>query len=119
MALVLPILMALFVAAVDVARVNNIRNTAEFASYASARQGIVAGKTATDIQNHAQASLDVIGIHEAIIDVVPQVITDETPTVTVRIDVPLNANLFANAWFFRDHTFHAECTLTRDFTFVE
>ena len=110
MAITVGLVFFFFFAALELCRVSMMRHTVEHALYEGARQGIVPGATATDVQTKAQGVMRTIGIRTAAIDVTPSVIDNSTPEVSVRIRMPLDQNLFAPAFFFRG--------LTLDRTFV-
>ncbi|MGB7329308.1 MAG: TadE/TadG family type IV pilus assembly protein [Rubripirellula sp.] len=113
-ALVIPVLFALLFAAIDFARVQNIRDTASLAAYEGARQGILPGKSAATVHDVVQDNIDALGIMDAVITVTPSTITDQTPQITVSIDTPLSTNLYAFCSFFENKTVHATCSLKRE-----
>jgi Flp pilus assembly protein TadG len=110
MAITVGLVFFFFFAALEMCRVSMMRHTVEHALYEGARQGIVPGATAADVRTKAQSVMRTIGIRTAAIDVTPAVIDNSTPEVAVRIQMPLDQNLFAPAFFFRG--------LTLDRTFV-
>lgn len=110
MAITVGLVFFFFFAALELCRVSMMRHTVEHALYEGARQGIVPGATAADVQTKAQSVMRTIGIRTAAIDVTPAILDNTTPEVAVRIRMPLDQNLFAPAFFFRG--------LTLDRTFV-
>ncbi|WP_186776548.1 TadE/TadG family type IV pilus assembly protein [Rubripirellula reticaptiva] len=114
LALVIPVLFGLLFAAIDFARVQNIRDTASLAAYEGARQGILPGKSAATVREVAQENIDALGVLDAVITVTPSTITDQTPEITVSIDTPLSTNLYAYCSFFKNKTIHATCSLKRE-----
>ncbi|MBU6175484.1 MAG: pilus assembly protein, partial [Planctomycetes bacterium] len=79
----------MFFVALEFSRVSMFRHTVEQALYEGARAGIVPGATANDVVNRTQAILRTVGIHRATVDCIPAVLTNTTPTVTVRIRMAL------------------------------
>ena len=114
-AITAPILFLFVFAGIEFARVNMISDTCENAAFEGARRGIVPGATATDCQNEAQQILDIVGITDSTITVTPTVITEETPTVTVNVDIPLNAsNGYVAPKYFLGDTLSKSITLNRE-----
>lgn len=113
-ALVLPLILMLFFAAVDFSRANSIRNTAENAAYEGARRAIVPGATKQSALDEANAILNILSINTATVTVNPETITNSTPQVTVTVSVPLGSNLYAASPFLTSTTISRTCTLTRE-----
>lgn len=114
-AITAPILFLFVFAGIEFARVNMISDTCENAAFEGARRGIVPGATATDCENEAQQILDIVGITDSTITVTPTVITEETPTVTVNVDIPLNsANGYVAPKYFLGDTLTKSITLNRE-----
>ena len=118
-ALVLPIIFAVFLGAVDFFRANMIRNTLDNAAFEAARFATIPGATEAEIKQVAQDTLDILAIENATVTVSPQVILDDTPSVTVQINVPLTANLYAASKILSGKTLSKTCTLTREQFAVE
>lgn len=114
MALIIPILFGLLFAAVDFARVQNVRNTAALAAYEGARQGILPGGKRSDVMRAVRRSLRAVGVEGAAITIQPNAINDDTPRITVHIATPLDQNLWAYSTFFAGKTVTAECSLFRE-----
>jgi len=89
-----------FFSALEFCRVSMIRHSVENALYEGARKGIVPGATPSEVQATSTRILRTIGITGATIDVLPAVIQNSTPEVSVRIRLPLDRGLFAPAFFF-------------------
>jgi len=114
MALCLPLLFFFFLAALEMSRVNMIRQTVENAVYEGSRRGVVPGATAADCRNAAQAVLNSVSANGADIDVVPATLTDDTPEVTVSVEVPINSNSWVVPFFFRDRFVTSSMTLRKE-----
>ncbi|MEZ6135358.1 MAG: pilus assembly protein [Pirellulaceae bacterium] len=114
LALVLPIIFTLLVGAVDFSRANMIRNTMDNAAFEAARYATIPGATSTEISTIAQDTLAILGIQNATITVTPSTVTDETPQVSVQIDVPLAQNLYASGPMLSGITLSESCSLTKE-----
>ncbi|MEM9826384.1 MAG: TadE family protein [Planctomycetota bacterium] len=92
MALVMTLL-ALFIAAgFEMSRLMSLRQTAEHASYAGARVGIISGASANDVRTAAQVHLDALDIRDAVVEVTPATIQEETTLVSVSVTIPMAQN---------------------------
>jgi len=114
MALCLPLLFFFFLAALEMSRVNMIRQTVENAVYEGSRRGVVPGATADDCRNAALAVLNSVSANDADIDVVPVTLTDNVPEVTVSVEVSLNSNSWVVPFFFRDRFVTSSMTLCKE-----
>jgi Flp pilus assembly protein TadG len=114
MALCLPLLFFFFLTAIEFSRVNMIRQTVENAVYEGSRRGVVPGATADDCRSAAQAVLNSVSANGADIDVVPATLTDDTPDVTVSVEVPINTNSWVAPFFFRDRVVTSSMTLRKE-----
>ena len=111
-AIVLPILFTVMFAAVDCARLNMVRNTAQNAAYEGARNVITPGATANDATTVAQKVLNGVGIKNYTISVSPSTITTATDTVTVTITVPLKDNSWTAAASKTSKNLVRSCTMS-------
>ncbi len=114
MALCLPLLFFFFFAALEVSRVNMIRQTVENAVYEGSRRGVVPGATADDCRNAALAVLNSVSADDADVDVVPATLTDNDANVTVSVEVPINSNSWVAPFFFRDRVVTSSMTLRKE-----
>ena len=112
-AVCVPILFLAFFFFWEFARAEMIRQTAATAAYEGARQGIVEGATAADVQNAAQSILNAVAIQGAVITVTPATITSETTSVQVAIRVPLNSNAWITPLFMDNMNVNSSITLSR------
>jgi Flp pilus assembly protein TadG len=113
-AICLPLLFFFFFAALEISRVNMIRQTVENAVYEGSRRGVVPGATATDCRNAAQAVLDSVSANDADIEVEPATLGDNVPEVTVSIEVPINSNSWVAPFFFQDRVITSSMTLRKE-----
>jgi Flp pilus assembly protein TadG len=114
MALCLPLLFFFFMAALEMSRVNMIRQSVENAVYEGCRRGVVPGATAGDCRNAALVVLNSISANDTDIDVVPATLTDNVPDVTVSVEVPINSNSWVVPFFFRDRVITSSMTLRKE-----
>ena len=113
-AIVAPLLFFFFFAAFEFCRVAMIRHTADNAVYEACRAGIIPGATALDAQAEAQRIMDSLGVNNVNISITPSTITRDTPEITVRMDVPLDANSFVPNQFVAGRSIIRELTLRRE-----
>lgn len=106
-------------AALEFSRINMLQNTAGIAAYQGARRGLVPGATREKVEQIANKWLDDIGTKDAVITIVPEVITDETPEVSVAVEIPLQANAWTAPIFRPGMIIRSECTLRRERIIVE
>ena len=118
-ALVAPLLFLFLFAAIDIARANIIRSTAENAVYEGARASIIPGATPEKIEAVTREVLDILAIHNAVVTITPTTITSATPAVTVQVDIPLASNLYASSNFLSSATISRSCNLSRENFSVE
>lgn len=114
MAVVLPIFFLFLFAAVEFGRMNMIRHTVDNAAYEAARTAIVPGGDAATAEEVGQEILTAIGARDITINVVPSVITDDTPEVTVTVICPCDQNSYIFPAFFRGRNLTGVTTLSRE-----
>lgn len=113
-ALTVPVLFAVLFGALEMARMNMIRETVNNAAYDAARTCIVPGATNKEGVDAATAILKYIGITNGTVVVSPSTITDTTPSVTATVTVPYSSNMWFPAVFATSGSASVTCTLTRD-----
>ena len=114
-ALTAPLLFVVFFASVEFARLNTNKNTVENAAYEGCREGILPGATETKCEDAAEAIMQVVGVTDAAVVVTPNVIAEDTPQVTVDINLNLQASHgFVLTPFIAGKTLQASCTLQRE-----
>ena len=91
-AIAAPIFFALFFAAVEVTRVNQISNSAEIAATEGARRGIIPGASAAECIAGASNEMRAVGVENFTVRVFPSQIREDTPTVRVQVNVPMKAS---------------------------
>lgn len=118
MAFVVPIVFALTFGALEFARVSMVRNTVEDALFEGARQSVLPGATSAKITTKVNAVLATTGVKQAAVTVDPATITATTPTVTVRIRVPMSQNSWLPIYMTGNVYIDKSCTLSRERTFA-
>lgn len=113
-ALALPVLLLLITGAIEMTRMNMLRNTAQNAAYEGARRGALPGANANQAKAAAQTILDTVGTSNATITINPAVLTSTVSRVTVSVSIPLNDNGWITPYFTKDRSLLADCTLTRE-----
>ena len=114
MALTLPILFLLLFACYEFGRANMIRHSAQAAAYEAARVVIVPGATVDEARDTAEFFLSTIGVRVFDLEVDPDVIDDETDTVSVRISVSMRENSLIGLLFNENAVFEGRCVLNRE-----
>ncbi len=92
MAMVLPLIMLFFTAMLEICRVLMLQHTADTAAYEAARSAMVPGATAAEAQQVAQQLVDAAGFTQVVIAVTPETISEFTPLITVKVEIPVNEN---------------------------
>jgi hypothetical protein len=113
-ALVSTLLFVLFFAALELCRVAMIRHTADNAVYEACRVGIIPGATSGEVQDQARAIMGTLGVSAVDVEVIPGNIDRDTEEVTVRIDIPLDANSYVPDGFTAGRRITRELTLRRE-----
>jgi Flp pilus assembly protein TadG len=113
-AIVTPLVFMLAFSAIEFARVMMIRHSIDNAVYEATRLAVIPGATAQQARAETERLLRAIGVRTAIIEVSPATITADTPRVTVRVSVPLDANSYIPQQFFAGKTLRRELSLRRE-----
>ncbi len=98
-AIVAPLLFFFFFAAFEFCRVAMIRHTVDNAVYEGCRKAIVPGGTANDARAAANNVLGTLGLQKATVSVSPAKLNNQTPELTMTIEVSLDANTFVPPQF--------------------
>lgn len=110
-ALVTPVFLLFMFAAIEFAHLNTLRNTAINAAYEAARKVVVPGGKSAEAEREAARILAAVGTTKFTVEVTPDVITDDTRSVTVSIRVPYEENALMVPWFTGTVTISTESTL--------
>lgn len=114
LALTLGLAFFFFFAALEFSRVSMIRHTVDHAAYEAARTGIVPGATVAQVEAKARQVLATGALRVFDLTITPSPIPRSAPTITVKIGVPLDRNLFAPANFFGGKRFERSFTMQRE-----
>jgi Flp pilus assembly protein TadG len=113
-ALTLPVLVVLLFGALELGRMNMIRQMANNAAYEAARACTVPGGNVADGEAAGRAILQAIGVQGATVDVQPDPIVNATPIVTATVTVPYQTNMWVTPLFSRGKSVTVTCQMTRD-----
>ncbi|MFK7818339.1 MAG: TadE family protein [Planctomycetaceae bacterium] len=114
LAVVLPLIFLIFFSGWDISRVSMIRHTADNAVYEGCRVGILPGATADAVRLKTSQILSTAATNSAMISIHPQVIRSRTKNITVRVEVPLDANSFTTRHLFAGKTIVRELKMRRE-----
>ena len=110
-AVVLPIVLLIFTAMIEISRVLLLQHSADTAAYEGARSAMVPGATSQEASAAAQKLLQAAGLKSAAISVTPALITEETPLITVRVEIPVAQNAWISPKWFQGSNVVSETTL--------
>lgn len=113
-AIILPVFFMLLIGAYDATRVNMLRHTAQAAAYEGARRGIIPGATLQEITAECERIAKSCGAGEIEVQVNPQTITRDTPSVEVTVEIPLRKNTLIASPFFGRIKLTGKTRLTRE-----
>jgi len=91
-AIVIPFVILFFMAAIEFTRISLVRHVVDNASYEAARNIIVPGASVAEAEARAQEVLDLLGVSGAEFVITPTPVTENTPSVTVTVTVPISEN---------------------------
>ena len=103
-ALCAPVFFAMVFAGIEFSRANMLMHTVESAALQGARRGIVPGATAQQCKDEAERVLGIARIRTYAVSVSPTPFTDQTMTVAVTVDVPIDANGYIAPKYFLGKT---------------
>jgi Flp pilus assembly protein TadG len=110
-AMVMPLIMVITFAMVEISRLMMLQHTADTAAYEGARHAMVPGATAKEAAVAAQEMLDAAGLIDASIFVSPSELLESTALITVRVDVPVAANSWISFFRVGNYDVSSEVTL--------
>jgi Flp pilus assembly protein TadG len=111
-ALVAPIILALFLGAIEITRMNFLRHTAANVAYEAARASIVPGSGVADGQAEAMQLLSMVGADNSVnVD-----INVTATTVEATVTIPVNANSWSLGRFTSNLNIVQSCRLRRELT---
>ena len=110
-AFVLPIILLFFFAMVELSRVMLLQHSVDTAAYEGARNAMVPGATSDDAIASARKLLAAAKLTSPVITVEPTTISESTPLVTVRIELPVAENAWLTPFWFKSGRVVSEVTL--------
>jgi Flp pilus assembly protein TadG len=110
-AVVLPIILLIFAAMIEISRVLLLQHSADTAAYEGARNAMVPGATSDEATQAAQALLTAAGLKSSKITVTPTEITEATPLITVQVEIPIAPNAWISPTWFGQSSVTSETTL--------
>ncbi len=114
-AVCLPILFLLLFGCLEMATANMLKHATESAAYEGARVGIIPGVQQASVEAAVDKVLDSIGATGAVVEVLPNVITQDTKEIEVRVSVPYQENAWIVPFIIRNNpTFVSSCKLRRE-----
>ncbi len=111
MAIVIPVILVITGGLLEVSRLLMLHHTADTAAYEGARAAMVPGATAAEAVETVELLLTDAGCIWTSITVEPATITEETPLITVSVEMPLNKNSWITSHGFVDIIIRSEVTL--------
>lgn len=99
MALCLSVLFLFIFGAIELCRLQSLLHAAGNAAYEGARQGVVPGATAADVQAAAASYLTSIADAGVTVQVAPAVLTDTTEYVTVTVSIDCDQVVWSGSLF--------------------
>ncbi len=109
-AFVAPIIFALFIGAIEITRLNFIRNSAANAAYEGARKAVTPGSTSNDARDEALRLLNMLRVGNG----ATATVTMTTSTVNVLVRIPVNQNSWGLTRFSRGMNIEQSCMLSRE-----
>jgi len=109
-ALVVPIILLLFFAALELASMNFARHTIGFAAYEGARKVAIPGGTALNATNEAMRQMGLVGLGTG-----AQISVTQTSTeATVRVQLPSSGFSWSPLGYFAAYSISETCTLRKE-----
>lgn len=88
-----------------------LQHTVDTAAYEGARNAMVPGATSSEARSSALALINAAGLKGAAVTVTPEDITEETPLITVRVEVPVQSNVWITPRWIASGNIASEVTL--------
>ena len=110
-AVVFPMILLIFAGMIEISRILLLQHSADTAAYEGARSAMVPGATADEASQAARALLVAAGLKSSTITVTPLVVTESTPLITVRVEIPISQNAWISPTWFKKSKVTSETTL--------
>ncbi|MDZ4851219.1 MAG: TadE/TadG family type IV pilus assembly protein [Pirellulaceae bacterium] len=109
-AFMVPIIFTMFMGAIEITRLNFIRNTASNACYEGARRAVSPGATTSEAETEARRLLNLVNAgNGATVNV-----TSAPDSITVAVTVPVNQNSWGISRFSSGLNVTQSCKLSRE-----
>jgi Flp pilus assembly protein TadG len=109
-AFMVPIIFLIFMGAIEITRLNFIRNSAANACYEGARKAVTPGSTVSDAENEAERLLTMLGVGNGA-NVTVNMAVD---SVTVSASIPVSQNSWGLTRFTGSFNVNQSCKLSRE-----
>ena len=113
-AICLPILLIFLFGCHETSRAYMMQHAAESAAYEAARAGIVPNASPAECRRIAENILRSVGVQNFNLNVTPNPIQPQSPTINVTIEVPMSRNTALSPFFFREVTLRGSCQMPRE-----
>ncbi len=111
LALIIPIVLFLVAAFLELSRVSMLKHSADAAAYEGARMAIIPGAVSEKAREASEAMLQAARIKNARIVVAPTTIEENTPYVTVKVSIPITPNSWISPFFFKSQDITSSVSL--------
>lgn len=109
-AFMVPIIFTMFIGAIEITRLNFIRNTAANASYEGARRAVSPGATNAEAQTEALRLLTMVNVGNG----ATANVTSTLDSITVTVTIPVNQNSWGISRFIGGKSVVQSCKLSRE-----
>lgn len=110
-AVVLPVAFLLFMAFLEISHALLLQHSVDTAAYEGARHAMVPGAKASEAVIAASKLCKSARLKDYQVIVDPEVITEETPFITVRVEIPVSSNALGGSFFFKSKRLSSRVTL--------
>lgn len=110
-AVVLPIAFLLFMAFLEISHTLLLQHSVDTAAYEGARHAMVPGAKASEAVIAASKLCKAARLKNYQVIVDPEVITEQTPFITVRVEIPVSSNALGGSFFFKSKRLWSQVTL--------
>lgn len=110
-AVVLPVAFLLFMAFLEISHALLLQHSVDTAAYEGARHAMVPGAKASEAVIAASKLCKSARLKDYQVIVDPEVITEETPFITVRVEIPVSSNALGGSFFFKSKRLSSQVTL--------
>jgi Flp pilus assembly protein TadG len=109
-----PLAFLLLFGALELGHANMVFHVAEAAAFEGAREGIVPGASAADVESAVERILEISHVRGATVQVTPSNLSVLTTHIQVDVDVPYSQNTLIPPFFTQGLIVQRGCKLTRE-----